>query len=142
MIRYNLTSIGAKIFILLGCLILALASYFTIITSDNFSIIIIMPILCTLGGLFGFYLAMNHKILIKDNLLVLKLLRKRIIPIKDILKVYVIDEGLYMNLICIETKEKTYKISGYNSFGNWNYKIKISKHIVDDIQKEINKLQQ
>lgn len=93
--------------------------------------------LCLSFTSFAFFICLKHKIIINNNILILWNFKKIIIPINQIIDIYMDYSVSNYNIIFIKTKNDVYKISGKSTlFGRKRNLIETQK-IVDEINELI-----
>ena len=133
-----MTSIVVRVVLLLTNIGLIALAYLMFFKLDEPNIIAsiymgIVLIFCTLGT----YISFSHKLILKDDHLISRLIHKKIFPYSDIISIKVQDDILD-NSIYIETTKALYKISGYFMFNNRKKQLIKTQQIVDEISTHID----
>jgi len=128
-----MTSIVVRVVILITNIGLIALAYLIFFKLDEPNIIAsifmgIVLIFCTLGT----YISFSHKLILKEDHLISKLISKRYFSYSDIISIKVQDDILD-NSIYIETTKAVYRVSGYFMFNNQKKQLIKTQKIVDEI---------
>lgn len=135
-----LTSLGFKILSIILSISTSLLLFLVIFYVDKFNFFaIIFCILVVIFCYFGMAACFMHKIIIKEDYILLKHIFSRKVLLNEVIDIRFSDE-YNSNIIVFRTTEKLYRVSGYSNLKGYKNHLVHTEKIVNDIKKYLDAL--